>query len=586
MTPVPETHQSANRARRLLALLALVIAAAILPCLSTLGYGFVYDDHLAIEENPHLRVWPGLSRIFFSDIWNLSGLSSESNYYRPMFLLAYAGVFHAAGPAPWAFHLLNLLFHTAATVMVFVLALRLWKSDSVALVASLLFALHPAHVEAVAWVAALSEMAYSFFVLLGLYFYISEKPTRASTAAWIASFGMACLWKESAIAFLPLMILYDAVALRQIRWRRWAALTGVAGFYLALRTVALGGLAPAVLYPHLSVATQVLTAISNVGFYLRKLAIPTNLSAFYEPEFVNQVNANIAIVVALALLATWWLREKMAWSALWIAGTLLPVLAVSRIAVPLADRDLYLPSVGFVWLVAVLLNRLGRNGVVALMTMAMIAYGALTLRRVPDWRDDLPLFEQALRQTPQSRTVRLLLASELGRRGRHTEAIAHLEEALKHDPHDLEALIGKAGLQVSQRDWAGVRATCAAALAIDAGSARCLLDLGYADEHEGKLPEAREKFRRAFQRDPRLWPALLHQGLVDARLGNLSAAAEALELAVQHNPTAPALNNLGSIYAERGEFQKAVRAFRDALRVDPSFELANRNLERALADSR
>jgi tetratricopeptide (TPR) repeat protein len=73
---------------------------------------------------------------------------------------------------------------------------------------------------------------------------------------------------------------------------------------------------------------------------------------------------------------------------------------------------------------------------------------------------------------------------------------------------------------------------------------------------------------------------------MEARVGMLDAAAGTLERAVQRIPTAAALNNLGSVYAERGEFAKAIRTFQTALRVDPSFELAQRNLEQAIADSR
>jgi tetratricopeptide (TPR) repeat protein len=110
--------------------------------------------------------------------------------------------------------------------------------------------------------------------------------------------------------------------------------------------------------------------------------------------------------------------------------------------------------------------------------------------------------------------------------------------------------------------------------------------VGYADAHEGRLADAHAKFARAFQYDPSLSHALLQQGVVEARMGNLSAAVRTLESAVALNPTAPALNNLGSLYANRGEMKKAVQAFQNAVRVDPSFEVARQNLEKALADAR
>jgi len=195
-----------DRNSRTWILLTLVGAAAVLPYLPALGFGFVYDDHLAIEENPYLRMGTSLSQVFTSDVWSLSALGRRSNYYRPMFFLAYDGVFSVAGATPWVFHLTNLFFHAATTVPIFILTRRLWNEDSVALIAALLFAVHPVHVESVVWVAALSEMAYSFFLLLALYFYVHERGDAWKTAAWLASYAMALLWKEAAIAFLPIVV--------------------------------------------------------------------------------------------------------------------------------------------------------------------------------------------------------------------------------------------------------------------------------------------------------------------------------------------------------------------------------------------
>ena len=169
-------------------LFALILAVAVLPDISSLSFGFVYDDHLAIEDNPHLKLWPGLQRILLSDVWSLSGLGKDSNYYRPMFVLAYEGISHAAGTNPRAFHLVNLVFHAATTMMVFLLTTRLWKKNSIAVMATILFAIHPTHAEPVAWVAALSELGYTFFTVLALYFYIDEKPSRWRLGLALASF--------------------------------------------------------------------------------------------------------------------------------------------------------------------------------------------------------------------------------------------------------------------------------------------------------------------------------------------------------------------------------------------------------------
>ncbi|HEX4999405.1 MAG TPA: tetratricopeptide repeat protein [Terriglobia bacterium] len=559
---------------------ALLAVAAILPYLSTIGFGFVYDDHLAIEENGHLRFWPGVSSVFLTDIWSLSSLGVRSNYYRPLFMLTYEVIFRLAGAAPWAFHLANLVFHAVVVALVYLLTLRLFKKESVALIATLLFALHPAHVEPVAWVAALSELGYTACVLFGVFMYARKPAAPWSTGLSLLSFGVGLLWKESAIAFAPIVVLYDVLVEREVRWRRWSLLCAVTAAYLGLRAFALGGLAPAVLYPDLTFATQVLTALSHVGFYGAKLLAPIGLSAMYSPAFVSRIDPTIVCVLAVAFIAFWKLRGRVAWAAVWIVAGLSPVLLVSRVAVPLADRDLYLPSIGFLWLVALAFDALGKRSAPAVVVVLAI-YAGMLLARLPAWRDDVALFEQAIAVNPEDDNARLRLASELGRRGRIDEGAAVLDEILTRHPGHLEASVNKASLKVSAADWPGVRSACASVFRVDPESARCLLNIGYADEQDGRLEEARGNFARAYQRDSSLTDALLHQGIVEARRGNLDVAQHLMEEAVRRNPSAPSLNNLGSVYANRGDMQRAVQTFEMAVQADPSFDPAQSNLELA-----
>jgi Flp pilus assembly protein TadD len=452
--------------------------------------------------------------------------------------------------------------------------------------ASVLFALHPTHAEPVAWVAALSELGYTFFLLVGLYFYVQEDSPKWSSVLALSSYAMALLWKESALAFIPLIVLWDILVVKRWQWKLWLAAIAVTLAYLSVRILALGGLAPSVLYPGLTVWTQVLTALSNVGFYVEKLVWPVGLSAVYGTEFATGINTKIVVVLVLVALGVWKLRGRLAWSALWVVAGLSPVLLVSRIAVPLADRDLYLPSIGFAWLLAVFLDSARRRIAIPVVAALAISSGALLVQQLPVWRDDIPLFKHALEQQPDSSSIRLLLASELARRMQFDEALRYLDEVLLREPDNLKALVDQAGVQLSAQNFAGVRSTCAKVLEMDPKSARCWYNMGYLEEVEGKLAQAHEKFALAFKLNPGLSQALLHQGLMEARTGNLEAARKTLEIAVQRLPTAPALNNLGTVYAERGELKKAVSTFEAALRVDPSFELARRNLERARADSR
>jgi hypothetical protein len=212
-----------------------------------------------------------------------------------------------------------------------------------------------------------------------------------------------------------------------------------------------------VLHPSSSRTRRSDPSLSDDGFYISKLLVPIHLSTFYPLEFVSTITLTVAAVALLASLVIWKLRDRHIWAAGWIPVSLFPVLLVSRIAVPLADRDLYLPSVGFVWLAAMAIERLGRRPSLATLGVAVVVYGALTLQRLPVWRDDLPLLESELRANPDKQSVRLLLASERGRRGEFDLALVQLEEILKREPNNLEALVNKAGILSSIEDWPRVR---------------------------------------------------------------------------------------------------------------------------------
>lgn len=553
-------------------MLGLVVVVSVLPYVSTVGMGFMYDDHPQIENNPYLRLWPGYARVFTSDVWSMTDVDSDSNYYRPLMWVAYNAIYSFVGAVPWAFHLLNLVLHACVTALVFVLALELWKDLRIAGIAGVLFALHPVHTEPVVWIAAVPDVAYTLFFLLALYFYIADyKPAQRAVIACAVCYAVGLLWKESAIMFLPAVALYDALVIRRFRVGRYAVLASVTLVYLTVRTLALGGLAPGVMHEGLSLPTQILTAISHVGVYLQKLFIPTNLTFFYRLQASTAMDLRVAAVILLFGVAAWKLRGKMAWSVFWIPLTLLPALAVSRVVVPLAERNLYLASVGFVWFVAAMLAYLSRTQAVVLVSALSVAYFTVDWMRVPDWRDELSLFGQALRLDPDNPAIRLRLSTELGRRGRLDEAMGQLDEILKRNPAHLDAITSKAGLLVMKKDWQGVEDTCARAFSIDSKSALCHLDMGIAALRQGRKEEAWSRFDRAYQSNSRMWQALLEQGTMAFDAGDLPTAARKLESAAALSPTAPVFTILGAVYARMGDSPKAVVAFREALRINPAF---------------
>ena len=559
--------------------LLFVVVLSILPYIQTLSMGFIYDDRPQIEQNPYLRLWPGFVRVFTSSVWSLTDVESDSNYYRPLMWIVYNAVYSVAGASPWAFHLVNILLHACVTAVVFLLTLELWKDLKIAGIAAALFALHPVHTEPVAWIAAIPDLGYTLFFLLALYFYVSDyKPALHATIACLTCYATALLWKESALAFVPCVVIYDLMVAREFRLRRYVVLAVPTVGYLAVRTVALGGFAPSVVHEGLSVATQILTAISNLGIYVEKLLVPVNLTFFYSLEATSRLNGRVFVVLLLFAIAAWNLRGRRAWSVLWIPITLLPVLAVSRVVVPLAERNLYLASVGFVWIAAEALVCFSTMRAFVLASALCIWYFAVDSFRVPVWKDELALFDQALKLRPDNVSIRLRVSSELGRRGRYDEAVTQLNIVLKQSPDHLKAVTSKAGLLVLKGDWDAVDATCERAFELDSNSAICHLDVGMADLNRERRDEAWKRFDLAYKSNPQMWQALFQQGTMALDAGDLTTAAMKLEAALTISPSAPAYTMLGVTYARMGNAHRATAALNEALRIDPGFDLARRLL--------
>jgi len=205
----------------LAALSAVIIVAAFSPALQN---GFVYDDHTQVLKNPWITDFRYIPEILSSSLWSYSGYTS--NTYRPMLHLSFMASYFAFGLKPWGWHLVNVSLHAVNGVLVFGVASRVLKpADEGASVsgraegrsllapffAALFFALHPVNAEPVAWVSAVTELTFAFFLLFSFYLYMRfrEGGRPGLYIISLASFVPALLSKETAIVLPALVIAYD-----------------------------------------------------------------------------------------------------------------------------------------------------------------------------------------------------------------------------------------------------------------------------------------------------------------------------------------------------------------------------------------
>jgi len=401
-----------------------VIACALVPYLPALWNGFAMDDLYIIVWNPLVHSVQGVWRAFGGPYWppDLGG-----QMYRPLPLATFAVDWTIAHGHPVWFHAMNLLWHAGVAVIVTKFALRSPSPDgrggqgvrSAALVTGLVFAVHPVHVEAVANVIGLAELMAAAGVCLAVYAAVVRQDVLLSGAALL----LGLLSKENAVVAPALIGWAWAVGLpSRPTSRRMLAFAAswvvIAGAYLALRGIVLHpyarlhAIAPVFLGE--SAFAGRLTAIAALEDVLRLLVFPLTLRVDYSPAERTIIRSLVdgRFLIGLACLAVWagllvmaWRRQRRleAYGLGWIAIAFLPVSnLLFSTGVLLAERTLYLPSVGLTLAAGAALARLPAPRLRIALGLLVAAGAVRTALRTPVWHDDFSVTQSILQDSPDS----------------------------------------------------------------------------------------------------------------------------------------------------------------------------------------
>lgn len=435
---------------------ALIVAATLVAYLPTLSAGFIWDDDAHITA-PALRSLQGLWRI-----WTDVGATQQ---YYPLLHSFFWIEWHAWGPAPLGYHLVNVALHAVNAVLVWMLLRRLGVPG--AMLAALVFALHPVEVESVAWISEQKNTLSGLFYLASALAYLrfdDERATGARTGAGryalATALFVAALATKTVTATLPVALLIVAWWRRgRVAWRRdftplapWVILGAGAGLVTATieRTV-IGAEGPAFA---LSTAQRVIVAGRALWFYLGKLAWPAPLAFIYPRWTLDPAQAWqwLPLLAAIGtLVVAWRIRDRSRTplaAALFFGATLFPALGFFNVYPFLysytADHFQYLASVGPIALVAgVAAGRWPRRRrALAPLTAGLVlaGLGVATFHQARIYHDADTLYRTTLAENPTCWMAENNLGQEwMGRPGRLPDAIALFERALRHRPEYAEA---------------------------------------------------------------------------------------------------------------------------------------------------
>lgn len=606
---------------RFLATLLGLGLAALIPYLGVLRGPFLYDDHLYVTGNPFVLeggTWGELFRSPYPPDQPSLGL------YRPLLTASYRLNFLLSGENPVSYHVLNLVAHIAATVLLYLLLRMMFPRRRFPAFAALLFAVHPIHTEAVSWIVGRGEVFAALFSFASMIAWLKLRQGAPGDAK--ASLGRTVLWggfgagslllgllsKEMAVTVPGVLFLYDALFRRSRfftlgTWSKYGVLFLTVMAYLGLRVSVLGRLGPdssqqiAAYYGEIS---QGAISIAALAGYLRLLLVPLGLRVDYALtpdgtiEGLPGLGVGLFLVGALVVsLVLFWRKSRPAFFFFaWFLLALSPVSNIIPIGTFFGERLAYLPSAPFFAGLGFLLEvgflslarRRGRERVgewaLGAASVAVVLLGLSTWWRNHIWQDERAFWEVAAEDCRFSHKAHV----NLGRLLEEEEDWERAEEcyrwAVELRPELIEGLSNLASLLARRGAYEEAEACYRKALGVN--DRISLLHYNLADLHfrKGEVESGREALERARVGTPPLPQATLRLAASFHEEGRTDRVLELLKEGREAHPDVAEFSyREGEVLRQLGEVGGARSAYRRALLEDPEHFGASLNLAALLA---
>lgn len=567
------------------------------------NFDFVnYDDHHYVRDNVMVQkglTWQGLQWAFTT--------TTMANWH-PLTWLSYMLDVQLFGLSPGAGHLVNVLFHLLNSILLFLILQRMtgarWRSACVAA----LFALHPLHVESVAWIAERKDVLSTFFWMLsmGAYVLYSEQRSLKKYLPVLFFFSLGLMAKPMLVTLPVILLLMDYWPLGRLRWKpsepaaasaaperhrkkrrqqpqeqkkpppprdvdkrgivlplvlekmplfALSAASSMITFYAQHKAGAVASLSVVPL------PERVANAFVSYAAYLWKMFWPAGLAVFYPFGVLSPavVLASVFLLLATTVVAARWADRHpyllVGW--LWYLITLLPVIGIIKVGdAAMADRYTYItltgPFIALAWggfdLSQAL--RLPRTALAAASTLVLSILMLVTYTQVGQWRDGITLFRHALGVTSGNYVAHYCLAMEYLNKKNHAEALSNLKSALGINPSYTAAYGG----------------------------------MGEALIYQNRFDEALHYTSRAIESQPQNEKLRNQAGFILIRQGKVDDAIHQFQEAIRLAPNyARAHNNLGGALVQKNRVDEAIDHFETAIRLDPGNPSARENLKFALA---
>jgi len=492
------------------------------------------------------------------------------------------------GLNPEGHHYTNLLLHLASTLLLFFVLKKMTGALVRSAFVAALFALHPLHVESVAWISELKDVLVAFFWMLTLWAYAryAARPGIKTYALVFVFLGLGLMAKPMLVTLPFVLLLLDFWPLgrfqespatvfssKKPKARKQAPL-----FTLLLEKlpliflVSLSCLVTAVAQKQggavssletFSLSTRAANALVAYGAYIAKTVWPAGLAVFYPHPGMPRAWKIMASAALLLLVSGFALTMRkrspyLLTGWLWYLGTLIPVIGLVQVGLQsMADRYTYVPGIGLYLMLAwgafdlCAKSRAGKISLLVIGSAALLALILVSRAQTMHWRDNAALFENALEKTTNNWMAHNMIGMALADQERFSEAEAHYKKALEIRPNYENACN----------------------------------NLGVLFERRGRLDQAALYYKKALEFDPNNERIHVNLGIVLENQGKLDDAVFQYQKALEIKPeSAPAHKNLADALGKRGNWSKAVFHYEKALEIYPDFAQAREGLKKALKE--
>jgi len=519
------------KAKPYLLALFLIFTVCFLAYFNSLHSPFIWDDEGLIVKNTLIRSPENVPASFTNDLF--FGITSGSNFYRPLQTISYIFDYHFWQLDPYGYHLTNVVLQSFVSFLVFLLIYHFSMNFAVACAGGLFFSVSPIHSESVSYISGRAEMLMGFFLILSFLFFIKSRELKKSTILYILSlisFIFALLSKELAVVFPLVVSGYIVYFLKDRFKQKYYFIKNVSGFfiisflYLALRSSVLNFStlrAPSLTNVPLFIRLSVLPKV--IFTYLKLLLLPVDLHMSRE---LARPHSPAGIVIAYFFLAliificVYFLKsgknKVISFMLFWSLAFFIPQSGIFPINAFVAEHFIYLPSISFFMFLAYILHKYLRKSLFILSAVLIcLFYIILCAGRNFEWQKPVLFYKNIIKYSPDSFQAHNNLGLQYEYLGRFDEALAHYKRALEIKPDLIEARSNLANLYFKLK------------------------------LHK----EAKEEYER------------LERSELGAKAGEVR-------------------NNMGNIYEAQGDFNGAILKYNQALKLDPGLKFTHFNLAR------